>query len=198
VLKTIDQWPRAIPRGFFARKRGIAFLIRACVVLLVVVACVNVTGCATAELAPTDAALVAGKTYVITGASSGFGRGVALRLAALHANVVLAARRADALEEVARQASASGGAALAVPTDVARADDVQRLADRAVARFGRIDVWIDDAGRGAIGRFDDVPLAPPTPGGLRAPIAAGTTGGGGVRARMQREDDERDAAPAVR
>jgi NAD(P)-dependent dehydrogenase (short-subunit alcohol dehydrogenase family) len=88
---------------------------------------------------------VAGKTYVITGASSGFGRGVALRLAALKANVVLAARRTDVLNEVAGQANAAGGHALVVTTDVSNPQDVRKLADAAVQRFGRIDVWINNA-----------------------------------------------------
>lgn len=57
-------------------------------------------GCAT-TLSPDEQQSVAGKTYVITGASSGFGRGVALKLAAMKANVVLAARRSEALQQVA-------------------------------------------------------------------------------------------------
>ena len=101
---------------------------------------------------------VAGKTFVVTGASSGFGRGVALRLGALRANVVLAARRVDLLEEVGSQVTASGGQALVVPTDVARADEMARLAQATVARFGRIDVWINNAGLGAVGRFEDIPI----------------------------------------
>ncbi|OON64738.1 hypothetical protein B0920_11845 [Massilia sp. KIM] len=99
-----------------------------------------------------------GKTYVVTGASSGLGRGVAERLGSLRANVVLAARRTDALEEVAAQVRAKGGAALVIGTDVARPEEVQRLAQAAVQRFGRIDVWINNAGVGAIGRFEEIPL----------------------------------------
>jgi len=115
-------------------------------------------GCASA-LSRNDEALVAGKTYVVTGASSGLGRGVAERLGAMRANVVLAARRADALEQVAGRITAAGGQALVVPTDVADPEQVGRLAQAALARFGRIDVWINNAGVGAIGRFEDVPLA---------------------------------------
>jgi short-subunit dehydrogenase len=115
-------------------------------------------GCATA-LGPDEAAAVAGKTYVVTGASSGFGRGVALKLGAMRANVVLAARRTAVLEEVAAQVRTAGGNALVVTTDVANPDEVERLGAQAVARFGRIDVWINNAGVGAIGQFDKVPLA---------------------------------------
>jgi short-subunit dehydrogenase len=112
-------------------------------------------GCA--SLSEADRQSVAGKTYVITGASSGFGRGVALRLAAMKANVVLAARRTEVLNEVAAQAQAAGGNALVVTTDVSKPEDVRRLAQAALQRFGRIDVWINNAAVGAIGPFDQVP-----------------------------------------
>ncbi|GGX73542.1 SDR family NAD(P)-dependent oxidoreductase [Pseudoduganella dura] len=111
-----------------------------------------------AALSADERAAVAGKTYVITGASSGFGKGVALELAAMRANVVLAARRTDALDAVAAEATAKGGNALVVTTDVSRQEDVQRLLDAAVARFGRVDVWINNAAVGAIGVFDTVPV----------------------------------------
>lgn len=115
-------------------------------------------GCATSPLHSSDRTRIAGKTFVITGASSGIGRGVGLALARDHANVVLAARGGEALEEVARQAEAAGGHALVVTTDVSRPADVENLAQQARARFGRIDVWINDAGVGLIGRFDQTPV----------------------------------------
>jgi short-subunit dehydrogenase len=121
-------------------------------------AAVQLSGCATATLRPRDARSIAGRTFVVTGASSGFGRGVALELASHGANVVLAARRTELLEEVAAEAKAAGGTPLVVTTDVARPEDVQKLADAAVARFGRIDVWINNAGVGAIGPFWDIPV----------------------------------------
>jgi len=133
-----------------ARKLGHLFL--ACCVFLL-------AGCATGRITPDDAQRVAGKTYVITGASSGFGRGVALRLAEMRANVVLAARRAEVLQEVAAEARAKGGVPLVVPTDVAQPGDMERLAAATLERFGRIDVWINNAGVGAIGHFEDIPLA---------------------------------------
>jgi len=126
--------------------------------LLLLCAVLLLGGCAT-TLSTDEQALVAGKTYVVTGASSGLGRGVAERLGGMRANVVLAARRADALQDVARRITAAGGQALVVPTDVADPEQVQRLAQATLQRFGRIDVWINNAGVGAIGRFDDVPLA---------------------------------------
>lgn len=125
---------------------------------LLIFAALQLTGCAT-RLSDADRAVVAGKTFVVTGATSGFGRGVALKLAAMRANVVLAARRTDVLNEVAAQARQAGGTPLVVTTDVSRAGDMQRLADQTVARFGRIDVWINNAGVGAIGPFERIPLA---------------------------------------
>jgi short-subunit dehydrogenase len=110
------------------------------------------------RIGPDDRDRIAGKTFVVTGASSGFGRGVALELAGQGANVVLAARRADVLDEVAEQVRQRGGVALVVPTDVGQSRDVLHLADAAVARFGRIDVWINNAGVAALGRFEDIPL----------------------------------------
>lgn len=126
--------------------------------LLILCATLLLGGCAT-TLSTNEQAAIAGKTYVVTGASSGLGRGVAERLGGLRANVVLAARRADALQEVAGRIESAGGKALVVPTDVADPEQVQRLARAALERFGRIDVWINNAGVGAIGRFEDVPLA---------------------------------------
>lgn len=102
---------------------------------------------------------ISGRTYVITGASSGFGRGVALQVGARGANVVLAARRTEVLEEVAAEIRASGGRALVVTTDVSRPEDMEQLEAAAIEHFGRIDSWINDAGLGAIGHFWDIPLA---------------------------------------
>jgi short-subunit dehydrogenase len=126
--------------------------------LLLLLAALQLSGCATTRLGPRDLKSIAGKTFVITGASSGFGRGVAVKLASQGANVVLAARRTELLEEVAAEAKAAGGTPLVVTTDVAKPEDIRKLADATIARFGRIDVWINNAGVGAIGRFEDIPV----------------------------------------
>jgi short-subunit dehydrogenase len=128
-------------------------LIAACLLL------VGVGGCATTQLSARDGQSLAGRTVVITGASSGFGRGAAVKFGRYHANVVLAARRSELLNEVAAQVSAAGGTPLVVTTDVSKPEDVQHLADATLARFGKIDVWINDVGVGAIGRFWEIPLA---------------------------------------
>ena len=85
------------------------------------------------------------KVVVITGASGGIGAALARRLGADGHALVLAARRADALEAVARDASAD---ALAVSADVTRRADVERIRDEALRTFGRVDVWVNNAGRG--------------------------------------------------
>jgi short-subunit dehydrogenase len=119
----------------------------------------SLAGCAApTQLMQSERQWLAGRTYVVTGASSGFGRGVALKLASHGSNIVLAARRTDVLKEVAAEIRAAGGTPLVVTTDVSKSDDIDQLAKAAVARFGRIDVWINNAGVGAIGRFEDVPL----------------------------------------
>jgi short-subunit dehydrogenase len=119
----------------------------------------SLAGCAISpRIDDDDRARIAGKTFVVTGASSGLGRGVALKLAEQGANVVLAARGADALNAAAEEVRRRGGVPLAVAADVGQARDVERLADAAVARFGRIDVWINNAGVAALGRFEDIPV----------------------------------------
>lgn len=99
------------------------------------------------------------RSVVITGASSGFGRGVALELARRGAYLTLAARSAETLAELARECEAAGGRAVAVPTDVSDANAVEALGRQALDAFGRFEVWINNAGVASIGRFDEVPMA---------------------------------------
>jgi short-subunit dehydrogenase len=101
----------------------------------------------------------AGLTVVVTGASSGIGRGTALALAAQGARVVVVGRRADALANLVADISADGGTAIAVPADVADAAQLQAVGDAAEDAFGGFDVWINNAGVVAIGWFWEVPLA---------------------------------------
>jgi short-subunit dehydrogenase len=86
------------------------------------------------------------KTVVITGASSGLGRELAILFSAEGAAVVLAARDAGELARTAERCGEAGGKTLTVVTDVTREDDVAHLAERAVLFNGRIDVWINNAG----------------------------------------------------
>lgn len=97
---------------------------------------------------------------VITGASSGIGRCAAHEFARHGARLVLAARDDEALVSVVQECERLGARALAVPTDVTRNEAMENLAERA-ADFGdgRIDIWVNNAGVGAVGCFEDTPLA---------------------------------------
>ncbi len=85
------------------------------------------------------------QVVVITGASSGIGRETAIQFGRRGASVVLAARNEEALREVAREVERLGGGAHVVTTDVAEWDQVDRLAQEAMNRFGRIDTWVNNA-----------------------------------------------------
>jgi short-subunit dehydrogenase len=102
---------------------------------------------------------LAAHRVVVTGASSGIGRATALALARKGASLALAARRANLLQDLAAECNALGGRAIAVPTDVTDAEAVQRLAATAEKTFGAIDVWINNAGTGVFGAFQDAGLA---------------------------------------
>ena len=97
-------------------------------------------------------------TVVITGASSGMGLATAHAFARLGANVVLAARRRPLLDLAARECEDLGGRALAVTADVTDAAQMRDLAHAAAQEFGRIDVWINNAGMSLWGPFEDIPL----------------------------------------
>ena len=101
-----------------------------------------------------------GKVVVVTGASSGLGRATAVRFAEAGCRVVLAARRENALHETASFCERAGAATLVVVTDVTREEDVKRLVESTLSSFGRIDIWVNNAGVtlfGALesGRFEE-------------------------------------------
>lgn len=87
-----------------------------------------------------------GKVIVITGASSGMGEAAAKHLSQLGAAVVLGARRTERIEKLANEIQESGGKALAIATDVTQRDQVKKLVDSAVEKFGRVDVILNNAG----------------------------------------------------
>ena len=98
--------------------------------------------------------LLAGRVGIVSGIGPGLGRAIALALAREGADVVLAARTAPALEDVAAEVRAAGRRALAVPTDVTRPEQCRQLAEAAHATFGRIDVLVNNAFRS--GPYDPV------------------------------------------
>jgi short-subunit dehydrogenase len=103
-----------------------------------------------------DLRTVAAQVMVVTGGSSGIGLATALAAARRGATLVLAARKAAGLLDAQKQVESVGGNVLTVPTDVGCRSDVERLAAKAIERFGRIDTWINNAGRSIFGALKDV------------------------------------------
>ncbi|HET6844102.1 MAG TPA: SDR family NAD(P)-dependent oxidoreductase [Candidatus Angelobacter sp.] len=87
-----------------------------------------------------------GKAAIVTGGSRGIGREIALALAQAGATVVLASRDEAQLQEVARIVTSNGGNAVTVPTDVSDPSAVHALVDTTLARLGKIDILINNAG----------------------------------------------------
>jgi NAD(P)-dependent dehydrogenase (short-subunit alcohol dehydrogenase family) len=106
-----------------------------------------------------------GKTAIVTGGGSGLGRAMAERLASLGATAVLAGRRPEPLAEGVARIEASGGRAVALPTDVRDPDAVQQLVDRVVAGHGRVDCLINNAAGNFISPTKDL-----TPNGWNAVV----------------------------
>jgi 3-oxoacyl-[acyl-carrier protein] reductase len=91
--------------------------------------------------------LISGKTALVTGASAGIGRGIALALGAERVRLAITARRTDRLEEVAREIVArSGHAPVIIEADFMREDAPQRIADAALAGLGSVEILVNNAG----------------------------------------------------
>jgi short-subunit dehydrogenase len=93
---------------------------------------------------------------IITGASSGIGKQLALRLAEQGAWLSLAGRNSDHLEEVSKECQQRGGKAIVVRTDVGEKSQCQNLIERTVEKYGRIDTLINNAGFSVASRFDEM------------------------------------------
>ncbi len=98
---------------------------------------------------------------ILTGASSGIGRALALELAGQGAWLALAARNTQRLESVAAECRERGGKAIVVPTDVAIEAQCRALVERAVAEFGRLDTLINNAGISMWARFEELQTLAP-------------------------------------
>ncbi|MEV0292725.1 SDR family NAD(P)-dependent oxidoreductase [Nocardia sp. NPDC050710] len=96
---------------------------------------------------PSLADRVGGRTVLITGASSGIGRALAVRVAAAGATTLVVARRADELDVLVREIHARGGVAHAIVGDLSTDDGIDAVADRVLAAWGPPDVLVNNAGR---------------------------------------------------
>jgi glucose 1-dehydrogenase len=91
--------------------------------------------------------LLAGKVAIVTGGNSGIGRSIVECLAQLGAKVVIDYRsHPEATEEIEKEIGSYGGSSFGVQADVSKLDDLQRLVDTAVSRYGRLDVMVNNAG----------------------------------------------------
>jgi NADP-dependent 3-hydroxy acid dehydrogenase YdfG len=97
-----------------------------------------------------------GKVVAITGASGGMGEATALLLAERGAKVVLGARRLDRLEALADRIGKAGGKAVCARTDVKKRGDLTSLVELACLKFGKLDVFINNAGIGPVSLLDDL------------------------------------------
>ena len=96
------------------------------------------------------------QVMVITGATSGIGLTTARMAAARGARLVLAARSKDALEELAGELRSKGAMVETVAADVGDMGEVEKIGEKAIARFGRIDTWVNNAGISVFGRLEEV------------------------------------------
>src|SRR5512143_180459 len=97
------------------------------------------------------------QVVIVTGASAGIGKSLALLLASQCAKVVIAARRAERLEQIAEQCRMFCGEVLVVPTDVSDETQCKALIEHTIAKYGRLDMLINNAGLAASALFDEFP-----------------------------------------
>jgi NADP-dependent 3-hydroxy acid dehydrogenase YdfG len=103
--------------------------------------------------------ILAGKTALVTGASSGIGRAAAVALAEAGAQVALVARRGDRLADLASQIEAGGGKALARAADVTKEQDATQAVEDAVGHFGGLDILVNAAGMTQTGKVENADTA---------------------------------------
>src|SRR4030042_4453296 len=87
-----------------------------------------------------------GKAAVVTGAGRGIGKTIALTLAEAGADVAVVARSTGEIEDTAQQVHLLGRKGLAVPADVTRAEDLERMVEKTIQEFGKIDILVNNAG----------------------------------------------------
>ncbi len=99
--------------------------------------------------------MLTGKVAIVTGASSGIGAALAVQISHEGAAVILAARRKERLEHLAGEITSAGHIALPIRADVTRRSDAETLVRTAIERFGRLDILINNAGRGQFASVED-------------------------------------------
>ena len=97
------------------------------------------------------------EVVIVTGASAGIGKSLALQLAGQGAKVVVAARRMERLEQVAEECHQRGGKALVIPTDVSDEAQCKELIEKTVTTFGRLGMLINNAGLAVVALFHEYP-----------------------------------------
>jgi len=95
------------------------------------------------------------QVVIVTGASAGIGRSLALQLAGQGAKVAIAARRAERLELIAEECHQRGGEALVVPTDLSDETQCKELVEKTITTFGRLDMLVNNAGLAVVARLED-------------------------------------------
>jgi NADP-dependent 3-hydroxy acid dehydrogenase YdfG len=98
-----------------------------------------------------------GQVVIVTGASAGIGKALALQLAQQGANVVIAARRLERLEQIASECRAMGNEAFVIQTDVSDEAQCKALIENTIAVYGRLDMLINNAGLAASALLDEFP-----------------------------------------
>jgi NADP-dependent 3-hydroxy acid dehydrogenase YdfG len=96
------------------------------------------------------------KVVAITGASSGIGKAIALKLSKLSARLVLGGRRMEQLERVEDEIKSAGGEAICIKTDVRHKADLENLVNAAMRKYGRLDIIINNAGFAQVSRIDEL------------------------------------------
>ena len=97
-----------------------------------------------------------GKTAIVTGASQGLGEAIAIGFAEAGADLVLTARNAEKLEDLAGRLSEKGSKCIPVQTDVLNSDDIQNMVDQTMSEFGKIDILVNNAGINIVKPFVDL------------------------------------------
>src|SRR5512146_660090 len=95
------------------------------------------------------------QVVIVTGASAGIGKALALLLASQRAKIAIAARRAERLDAVAAECCQSGGEVLVIPTDVTDEVQCKALIEKTIEAFGRLDMLINNAGLAVSAMFDE-------------------------------------------